>query len=133
MASKICDTPIALISLINDKRQWFKSRYGIESESTPKEISFCQRAIKSDEIYEIENALESDLFKQNPEVSGDPKIHFYAGVPFKTPEGQNIGTLCVIDRKARKLTEEQKGLLKPFAISVISQLELKKQTLQLKK
>ena len=107
MASKICDTPIALISLIDDKRQRFKSRYDLETESTPKEISFCQRAIKSDEIYEIENALESDLFKQNPEDSGDPKIRFYADVPFKTPEGQNIGTLCVIDRKARKPTTKK--------------------------
>jgi GAF domain-containing protein len=76
MAAKICDTPIALISLVDDKRQWFKSRFGLEAPSTPKEISFCQQAIKEDEIYEVENALNTDLFKDNPLVTGDPNIRF---------------------------------------------------------
>jgi len=127
MAAKICDTPIALISLVDDKRQWFKSRFGLDAPSTPKEISFCQHAIKGDEIYEVENALNTDLFKDNPLVTGDPNIRFYAGIPLKSAEGYNIGTLCVIDRKERKLTDDQKDLLKTFADSVISQLELKKQ------
>lgn len=76
MAAKICDTPIALISLVDDKRQWFKSRFGLDAPSTPKEISFCQHAIKEDEIYEVENALNTDLFKDNPLVTGDPNIRF---------------------------------------------------------
>jgi hypothetical protein len=121
MASKICDTPIALISLIDDKRQRFKSCYDLEPESTPKEISFCQHAIKSDEIYEIENALESDLFKQNPEVSGDPKIHFYAGVPFKTRlKDKILEHYVLLTEKQENLQKNKKAYLNllPFLLSV---------------
>lgn len=109
MASKICGTSIGLVSLVDDKRQWFKSRFGLDSTEIPRNISFCQHTIQGDDIYEIENAKEIDLYKDNPLVTGNPNIRFYAGMPLKTAEGLNIGKLCVIDDKPGKLSEDQKG------------------------
>ena len=126
LASSIAGTPIALISLVDANRQWFKSRVGLEATETPRNISFCQYAIMGDEMFEVENALEDPTFNTNPLVTGAPNIRHYAGVPLTTPTGHNIGTLCVISPEPGSLSSEQKTGLTTLAKQVINQLELKK-------
>jgi PAS domain S-box-containing protein len=133
LASYICKVPISLISLVDEKRQWFKSSVGLDASETPRNISFCQHAIMSDDVFEVPNALENETFKNNPLVTGAPDIRFYAGVPLTTPEGFNIGTLCVIDVVPRELDEDQKIILSALAKHVITQLELKNKNSELEK
>ncbi len=125
LASNICNTPIALISLIDDKRQWFKARKGIDVRETAKELSFCQYAIQSNELYIVENAPQNVLFATNPFVTGPPNVVFYAGMPLTTHDGFNLGTICVIDREVRSINEQQIEALKIIAKQVIKLLELK--------
>lgn len=132
LASYICQTPIASISLIDEKRLWFKSKVGLDVSEAPREISFCQYTILDDVIYEIPNTLEDEIFKDSPLVIDKPDIRFYAGAPLTTPNGFNIGTLCVFDLIPRKLNDEQKKALSTLAKNVITQLELKKKNLELK-
>lgn len=126
LASAITGTPICLISLIDKDRQWFKSKIGLDVDETPRNISFCQYAILENKVYEIEDATQSALFKKNPLVTGDPNIKFYAGAPLTDPNGYNLGTLCVIDRKPYKLTSQQTESLNLLAKSVVNLLLLKK-------
>lgn len=128
LASNICGTEIALISLIDEDRQWFKSKVGLDAEQTSREISFCQYAIMDDKLFEVENAMEDPQFKDNPLVLGDPNIRHYAGIPLKTPTGHNIGTLCVIDSRPGNLSPEQIESLEALADQVISLLELRMTT-----
>lgn len=125
LAAHICDTPIALISLIDSDRQWFKSKVGLEVDQTPRDISFCQYAIMNDDLLEVNNSLDSPILKDNPLVVGDPNIRFYAGAPIKNKDGFKIGTLCVIDRKPKKLDDRQKKMLQLLADQVLNQLELR--------
>lgn len=125
LAARLCETPISLISLVDETRQWFKAKTGIDACETPREISFCGHAIcEPDSILEIPDARVDPRFSDNPLVTGEPRIRFYAGVPLRTAPKLALGTLCVIDREPRKLTAEQRGLLSALARQVTALMEL---------
>lgn len=125
LASTICQTPISLVSLVDTNRQWFKARVGLDAPQTGRDIAFCSHAIHNDELLIVPNALEDERFFDNPLVAGDPNIRFYAGMPLKTRTGNKIGTLCIIDREPRYLTEHQKFALKTLGKQVMNMLELR--------
>jgi len=115
LASLVCEVPISMVSYIDEKRQWVKSGYGIEVRESPRETSFCQYTILSDELVEIEDASIDERFKDSEFVKGDPHIRFYAGYPLIEPGGFALGSFCVIDTKPKKLTTEQKRALRLLA------------------
>lgn len=122
-AARICGVPVALISFIDENRQWFKAKVGIEASDTPRSISFCTHAIQREEGLVIEDARLDDRVSANPLVTGDPNIRFYAGVPLRTPNGARLGTLCVIDQKPRRATDQQLAELRRLADQVMVLLE----------
>jgi diguanylate cyclase (GGDEF)-like protein/PAS domain S-box-containing protein len=116
LASQICGTPIALISLIDENRQWFKANIGLENATeTHRDLAFCAHAILENNLFEINDATQDNRFQNNPLVTSDPNIRFYAGMPLTMANGLNIGTLCVIDREPRSLSQEQKNMLAGLA------------------
>lgn len=132
IASEICGTPIALISLIDEDRQWFKSAVGLEATETSRDVSFCGHAINEPQkIFEIEDSREDERFHDNPLVVNDPEVVFYAGAPLVDPDGQPLGTLCVIDHKPNKLNQAQKATLRALSRQVIRQMVLRKENLEL--
>lgn len=131
LAAYICEAPIALISLVDENRQWFKSRVGLNTKETSRDVSFCAHAILQNGLFLIADATKDPRFKNNPSVTGAPKIRFYAGVPLKSPDGYALGTLCVIDKEPRELRPEQKRALMVLARLVVTQLELRRHAKEL--
>jgi len=135
LASHICDTPISLVSFVDDHRQWFKSNRGLTVRETNKNIAFCSHAIKAPEKpMVVPDARNDSRFKNNPLVTGAPHIVFYAGFPLNSAEGHALGTLCIIDKKPRQLSDDQVDAMQALSVQVIRLLDLrkKKQLLEIK-
>lgn len=125
IASEICHCPVALISLVDSDRQWFKAKCGLEVNETHRDIAFCAHAILENDILVVEDATLDERFRDNPLVTGEPKIRFYAGAPLITKSGMALGTICVIDITPRKITPGQIAALKSLSREVVTQFELK--------
>lgn len=126
LAAYICKTPMSMVSLVDETRQWFKSRVGIEAQETPRDHAFCAHAIlQPTEVMVVPDAKDDERFANNPHVTGPTKVRFYAGVPLVTPTGEALGTLCVLDRTPRSLTPEQLEAMRALGRLVVSQLEMR--------
>lgn len=131
LAAFICDVPIALISLVDADRQWFKSKVGLAASETTREVSFCAHAILEQGVMVIPDTRLDQRFFDNPLVTCAPDIRFYAGVPLLTPSGYPLGTLCVIDQQPKALSVSQCNTLESLARQVVSQMELRRVSTQL--
>lgn len=131
IAAMICQTPIALISLVDSERQWFKSVVGLPVTETPVAVSFCAQAIMAESILVVPDTLRDERFRENPLVVGDPKIRYYAGAPLIGQDGHALGTVCVIDRRPRLLHRDQLDALAALARQTVALLELRRSVAEL--
>ncbi len=131
LAARICDTPIALVELLDERRAWVMSAVGMARPEIPRDGSFCASAIAQSDIFQVADAAADPRFAANPLVAGTPGIRFYAGVPLVTPDGQALGALAVLDRVPRRLTANQEDGLRILGRQVMAQLELRRQTVEL--
>jgi GAF domain-containing protein len=126
LACAATESPVGLISFVDDARQWFKARQGIDVCETSRELAFCAHAIQNDDVMVVEDATADARFAHNPLVTCENGIRFYAGAPLRTREGFNLGTLCVIDHIPRTLGQRDRDLLKDMAAIVVNEMELRK-------
>jgi diguanylate cyclase (GGDEF)-like protein len=122
LAKQVFSTQIALVSIVDSNRQWFKSRQGLDATETPRDISFCGHAILGDKIMVVNDAEKDERFCDNPLVCGDPNIRFYAGYPLAAPDGSRVGTLCVIDDKPKDISKDQLLLLRELGRMIEEEL-----------
>jgi GAF domain-containing protein len=132
LASFICKTPIAAISLVDDDRQWFKAKVGLSVSETPREIAFCATAMQQPDVFVVRDALEDERFRNNPLVVSEPNVRFYAGAPLIDDDGHALGTLCVIDRVPRELAPDQQAALQALSRLVLGQMEFRRDLILLK-
>jgi len=126
LAAHVCGTPIALITLVDADRQWFKARVGLSVSETARSVSFCAHAIEQTDLFVIRDATRDVRFSSNPFVTDEPNVRFYAGAPLVTPDGHALGTICVVDKVPRDLTTEQREALEALRRQVMAQLELRR-------
>jgi GAF domain-containing protein len=131
LASVICKTPIASMTLIDTDRQWFKASVGLDSTETPREHAFCAYTILGEDVMVVEDATRDERFSANPLVTSAPNIRFYAGAPLIDKEGNALGSICAIDRKPRLLDADQRAALQALARQIITQLEYRRAASQL--
>ena len=128
LARILCGTPIALISLIDSDRQWFKARVGLDAQQTPRNVAFCDHAIRTpNRMMEVEDARNDPRFRDNPLVTGEPDIRFYAGCPIVDADGHAMGTVCVIDQIPKRLTPTQQVALSSLAEVVAALMDARRQ------
>ena len=125
LAAQVCETPIALITLLDEKRQWFKSRLGTSATETARSVAFCAHTIQQDDMFVVPDTLADERFRENPLVVGEPRVRFYIGASLVTHDGHALGSLCVLDRVPRTLTAEQQAALDALRRQAVAQLELR--------
>jgi PAS domain-containing protein len=131
LAAEMCDVPVSMISLVDRDRQWFKAKTGVDTVESPRAHSFCAHALHQPGLFIVPDATADKRFVDNPLVTGEPHIRFYAGAPLLTGDGFALGTLCVIDRLSRKLTQAQSRGLSILSRQVMAQFELRRRTVAL--
>ena len=125
LAAYVCKTPMAMLSLVDEHRQWFKSKVGVQVQETPREVSICSHAIRQEDLFVVPDTLEDPRFRENVLVVGEPRIRFYAGAPLINEDGFALGTLCVVDREPRELDEDQRSALMSLRRLALAQMELR--------
>ncbi len=131
LVARVLDVPMVVVTLLDAERQWFKSSVGLDGTETSRDTAFCAHAVLQDTPMVVTDALEDRRFLDNPHVTGDPHVRFYAGAPLRTPDGFNLGTFCAIDSRPRGISEQHLKLLQDMAAVVVNELELRRLTREL--